>query len=112
MAEKLVRIKQRCDTAANWTAANPVLFKGELGIEIDTMKTKIGDGTTAWTSLQYSKSDGVGKEYLVSGVVKGEMPGRALKMILERLDLHREELLQNWYNAQNGIPLNKIEPLK
>lgn len=46
------------------------------------------------------------------GVVKGEMPGRALKMILEWLDLHREELLQNWYNAQNGIPLNKIEPLK
>ena len=46
------------------------------------------------------------------GVVEGEMPGRALKMILEWLDLHREELLQNWYNAQNGIPLDKIEPLK
>ena len=46
------------------------------------------------------------------GIVKGEMPGRALKMILEWLDLHREELLQNWENAQNGTPLKKIDPLK
>lgn len=46
------------------------------------------------------------------GIIKGEMPGRAVKMILEWLDLHRDELLQNWENAQNGTPLNKIEPLK
>ena len=45
------------------------------------------------------------------GVVKGEMPGRALKMILEWLEIHREELLRNWDNAQKGMPLNKIEPL-
>lgn len=46
------------------------------------------------------------------GVVKGEMPGRALKMILEWLDMHREELMANWENAQNGNPLERIEPLK
>ena len=46
------------------------------------------------------------------GVVKGEMPGRALKMILEWFEMHREELLSNWEKAQNGMPLNKIEPLK
>lgn len=46
------------------------------------------------------------------GVVKGEMPGRALRMILEWLDLHREELIVNWQLAQEGAPLNKIEPLK
>lgn len=46
------------------------------------------------------------------GVVKGEMPGRALKMVLEWLELHREKLLDNWEKAQNGIPLDKIEPLK
>ena len=45
------------------------------------------------------------------GVVKGEMPGRALKMILELLEIHREELLTNWGKAQNGMPLDKIEPL-
>ena len=46
------------------------------------------------------------------GLVKGEMPGRALKMILEWLEIHRDELLSNWDNAQKGIPLKKIEPLR
>lgn len=38
-------------TAAEWTAANPVLAVGELGYETDTYIYKVGDGTTAWTSL-------------------------------------------------------------
>ncbi len=46
------------------------------------------------------------------GVVKGEMPGRALKMILEWLEIHRDELLDNWDKAQRGDTLSKIEPLK
>jgi hypothetical protein len=45
--------KQRRDTAANWTAANPTLLAGEIGIESDTEKIKIGDGATAWNSLGY-----------------------------------------------------------
>ncbi|MCQ2316436.1 MAG: DUF4160 domain-containing protein [Bacteroidales bacterium] len=56
-------------------------------------------------------------EYKISvdikdGVVKGEMPARALRMVLEWLDLHREELMLNWEKAQNGLPLVKIESLK
>jgi len=46
------------------------------------------------------------------GVVKGEMPGRALRMILEWLEDHRKELMINWEKAQKGEPLDKIEPLK
>ena len=46
------------------------------------------------------------------GVVKGEMPGRALRMVLEWLDLHREELLANWELAQKGVMVEKIAPLK
>ena len=49
-----VKILLRNDTAANWTTENPVLGKGELGIEIDTAKFKIGDGVTAWSSLDYA----------------------------------------------------------
>jgi hypothetical protein len=45
--------KQRTDTAANWTAANPTLLAGELGFESDTGKAKLGTGSTAWTSLGY-----------------------------------------------------------
>ena len=47
------KILLRNDTAQNWTTNNPVLAKGEMGIEIDTKKFKFGDGTTAWNSLSY-----------------------------------------------------------
>ena len=48
-----VKMAQRRDTAANWTSANPTLLAGEIGIESNTNKIKIGDGSTAWTSLSY-----------------------------------------------------------
>ena len=41
------------DTLANWTANNPVLLKGEIGIAIDQNKIKIGDGTKKWSELKY-----------------------------------------------------------
>lgn len=47
------RIQFRNDTAANWTSANPTLMQGELGLETDTRKYKIGNGSTAWNSLAY-----------------------------------------------------------
>lgn len=48
------RIVIRNDIAANWVASNPILLKGELGIETDTNKFKIGDGVKAWKDLAYS----------------------------------------------------------
>jgi hypothetical protein len=45
--------KQRTDTAANWTSANPTLLAGEIGIESDTGYWKVGDGSTVWNSLGY-----------------------------------------------------------
>ena len=44
------RIVIRNDVASNWTLENPILLKGEIGVEIDTNQIKIGDGTTAWHS--------------------------------------------------------------
>jgi hypothetical protein len=49
-----VNIQLRRGTAAEWTAANPTLMVGELGLETDTARYKIGDGSTAWASLSYS----------------------------------------------------------
>lgn len=48
-----VRIQFRRGTASEWTSANPTLAAGELGYETDTTKFKLGDGSTAWTSLGY-----------------------------------------------------------
>jgi hypothetical protein len=53
----LTTIKVRGDTAANWTAVNPVLQSRELGVETNTRKLKLGDGVTAWTSLPYIAVD-------------------------------------------------------
>ena len=49
---------------------------------------------------------------IVNGNILGEMPRRALNLIFEWLDLHKEELLANWEKAKNGDTLDKIEPLK
>jgi len=49
-----VQIQIRRGTAAAWTSANPTLAAGEFAIETDTDFYKIGDGSTAWTSLGYS----------------------------------------------------------
>lgn len=60
MSTITARVQQRRDTAANWTAANPVLLAGEVGWETDTGKAKLGDGTTAWTGLAYISALGSG----------------------------------------------------
>lgn len=54
MATTRQRIRVRRDTAANWTAANPVLRDGEIGYEIDTKQAKIGDGSSPWSALEYA----------------------------------------------------------
>lgn len=46
-------IQMRRDLAAEWTTVNPILAQGEIGMEVDTFKLKIGNGTAAWNSLPY-----------------------------------------------------------
>jgi hypothetical protein len=53
----IAQIQLRTDTAAAWTAANPTLLSGEMGIESDTRKIKVGTGSTAWTALPYIFAD-------------------------------------------------------
>ena len=48
-----VNILLRRGTAAEWTASNPTLLEGEVGVETDTKKLKVGDGLTLWASLPY-----------------------------------------------------------
>ena len=47
------RMQQRRGTAAQWTAANPVLAAGEIGFETDTSKFKVGNGSSTWGNLKY-----------------------------------------------------------
>ena len=46
-------LQHKRGTAAILTANNPTIPAGEIAIETDTGRIKIGDGSTAWTSLGY-----------------------------------------------------------
>ena len=65
MAEKEVQVKLRLrsDSAANWLKANPVLLAGEIGIETDTGKMKVGNGQAKWRVLPY----------LITGMTQAEI---------------------------------------
>jgi hypothetical protein len=47
------KIQIRRDTAANWNSNNPILSSGEFGLESDTQKIKVGNGSATWTSRPY-----------------------------------------------------------
>ena len=49
------RLQLRRDGAQQWANVNPILAQGELGIELDTSRLKIGDGVTPWNSLKYER---------------------------------------------------------
>lgn len=51
------RIRHRRATGAQWTAANPVLAAGELGIESDatSLRGKYGNGVSTWAQLPYTE---------------------------------------------------------
>ena len=48
------RIKLRRDTSTNWTSVDPILANGEMGIEADTRRVKIGNGAAKWSALDYA----------------------------------------------------------
>jgi hypothetical protein len=47
------KIQLRRDSATNWTTANTVLSQGEIGLETNTGKIKIGDGSSGWGQIGY-----------------------------------------------------------
>lgn len=60
------KIQVRRDTAANWSNAanNPTLAQGEFGLETDTNRIKIGNGSSAWNALPYLEA---GLPFISSG---------------------------------------------
>lgn len=98
------RILLRNDTATAWTTANPVLMRGEIGIEIDTNKFKIGDGTTAWSALSY-----VGTQVEVTGegeVITGASVSADGTLTLTRGKLYLDDVLLEaplTYTANIGV---------
>ncbi|HWT45324.1 MAG TPA: hypothetical protein VN085_05125 [Vicinamibacterales bacterium] len=76
-----MRIELRNDTAANWTAANPVLAAGEFGCENDTLLFKKGDGTTAWNALPYANAGSVPTALKFSAIAKTNLAAESVVAI-------------------------------
>jgi len=66
-----VIIQLRRGTASEWTAANPVLAQGEMGVETDTLKVKIGNGSSNWASLPYFTQGAAGQSAYQIAVANG-----------------------------------------
>jgi hypothetical protein len=52
------KLQLRRGNAAQWTAANPLLAEGEMAVELDTGKFKVGNGIQLWNQLDYSTNFG------------------------------------------------------
>ena len=100
MAEKEVqaKLRLRTDSAGNWLKANPVLLLGEVGIESDTGKVKIGNGTATWRELPYYfvlKNEILDCVYPVNSVMiskVNENPGITLGGLWERTEAENTTL--------------------
>ena len=96
----MTQIKLRRDTSANFTSANPVLGVGEPAYETDTKKLKIGDGTTAYTQLEYFSAGGGGSTNIsatlplkiVDGVISLEVDGQTIQIVDGKLHANLDEL--------------------
>lgn len=47
-----------------------------------------------------------------TGVVEGKFPKRALSLLMEWYEIHRDELLKNWETLKNKGSYEKITPLE
>ena len=61
-----IQIQLRRGTALEWTNANTILSIGEIGVEHDTGKFKLGNGTSNWNSLQYFTTIITGSSYPIT----------------------------------------------
>lgn len=96
----MTQIKLRRDTSANFASVNPVLGIGEPAYETDTKKLKIGDGTTAYTQLEYFSAGGGGSTNItatlplkiVDGVISLEVDGQTIQIVDGKLHANLDEL--------------------
>jgi len=73
-----MQIQLRHDTASAWEEVNPVLARGELGVEADTFRAKFGDGERAWRELPYLRGTGTEEAWVDWGNVIGSIEANAV----------------------------------
>lgn len=105
----MTQIKLRRDTSAAFASSNPILGNGEPAYETDTKKLKIGDGTTAYTQLEYFSAGGGGSTNIsatlplkiVDGVISLDVDGQTIQIVDGKLHANLDEL-GNKVNSLTG----------
>lgn len=87
------RIQFRRDSSSNWTTNNPVLAEGEMGLELDTRRIKIGNGTTNWNSLPYGIAT-IGIDELVDVTITNPQDGELIVY---------DSATSNWVNTSASL---------
>ena len=49
---------------------------------------------------------------ILSGIVEGKFPKRALNLVLEWYEIHKSELLEDWNSIRSTGEFKKIDPLE
>lgn len=94
-------VQNKRGTAANLSAANPVLLAGEIAFETDTGRFKLGNGTTAWNSLPY-----VGTKSFAVFTARDNQPPASL---FATLDTRNSILVLDFDDGAGTSPLNSNE---
>lgn len=92
------KIVSRNDISSNWTRANPILLLGEIGIETDTNKLKVGNGVNNWNDLPYMMSDS-GKSNIIIVENFGDLPETGESDIIYKIN--STQMLYIWNNLKN-----------
>lgn len=98
--------QQRHDTAANWLLVNPILLRGELGVEIDTGKMKIGNGGSKWAALPY-----LGVGITQADVLNFCYPVGSIKMTVENTSpaLSIGGIWERWGNGRFPLGVDEAQ---
>ena len=68
------------------------------------------DHEPAHFHAEYGEFEGL-IEIETLAILRGDLPRRALALVLEWAALHRQELRSDWESARLGTPLQQIAPL-
>lgn len=98
-----IKIQLRRDTAANWVANNPLLLNGEIGIETDTLKFKIGNGSQRWNAINFYAFKVGSPNGVATLDSSGKVPASQLPSFDTIEDL--EQAIQEWFSSKTTSDL-------
>jgi len=98
-----LQIKIRRDSSGDFETANTVLADGEIALETDTGKMKVGNGSTAYNSLQFVTEDAARVLFVaMQGTVSGYVAGGLTPSTTDAIDKY------SFVNSNNATDVGNL----